>query len=568
LRITESLLLTQDKLGKQFSIVSTFDAIFNFIRFKGLGWNLSSYITNYLEGQTANMIGAATGDYFTAENIYRANHIVAGSFLKNMTSVLGKRQIVTPGARKTRALMDRYRILQDASNELQKASSKSAFRRFAALSPYEGTRRTEYLNQAPLMISVLMDQKLTGIDGSESNVWDAMNPDGTLQDNFRTEEYINNWENADGQSYNDFSSHMAKTIVNLHGDYDELRGNMASEYVSGKALLMFKRWMARQFYQRFAMPGQSDLEVGIESYEGRYYSHTTSSASMHAGIIGFAAAGPFGAAIGAGVGTAYGKFYGSNSGLGFLRELAFTGKELVMNLMRLPVNTITGRATISHNDYSNMPGLNEREVNNLKANLIEMSITLAWIGLLLFAKGLFWEDEEDEDSNKRATHNFLANRFMQMSSQATMYLNPVSTYSNTVGNLPLIRFFTDVGKLGVEASDLLAGDDVIPTGVNAGESAFYNQFSKTFFPSIARDGLGFQKQTERQFQKSAFDKWFWGEEKVARKETEKIRAKYRKKLRNQDMSDTDIKKEVRKKFRSKKRDESYQDLLKYYQSVR
>lgn len=556
-----------DNLGKHFSATAAFDALFNFIRFKGLGWNLSSYITNFAEGQIANMTIAATGDYFTPENIYRANDIVKGSFAKNLS--FGK--YASPGARKTRALMDRYRILQDASNELQKASAKSAFSSFKNLSPYEGTRRTEYLNQAPLMIATLLDQQIVGINGETSNLWDAMTPDGTLKEEFRTEENILNWEEANGQGYNDFKSHMRKMIVNAHGDYDELRGMMASEYVSGKALLMFKRWMSRQFYQRFAMIPQTDLEVGMDEYKGRYLSHTQASGFMHGSIIGFGGlallgAGPLGLVIGGTAGAMLGKFYGANTGLTFLQEAAFVGKELFLNMARIPVNNLVGKEVIKNDDYKKLEeaGLSDRDIKNMRANLIDMSITLTWIAMLLFTKAALWDDEDEQDSTRRKAHNLLANRFMQLSSQASMYLDPVETWSNTVGNLPILKFFTDVGKTAVEAEDFLEGKDTIPTGPNAGESALYNQIERTLFPGIIKGGIGFDVHMSRQFQRSPFDSWFYGDEKKSKKRIQAMKAKTKKNYLTDDLQpeqEKAVKKQI-DKFYKKKKGESYVDVLK------
>lgn len=556
----------ETKLGKHFSATAAFDAMFNFIRFKGLGWNLSSYITNFAEGQIANMTIAATGDYFTPENIYRANDIVKGSFAKNLS--FGK--YATEGARKTRALMDRYAILQDASNELQKASAKSAFSSFKNLSPYEGTRRTEYLNQAPLMIATLLDQQITGKDGEVSNLWDAMDADGSLKENFKTQENIVNWEEANGQQYNDFKSHIRKMIVNGHGDYDELRGMMASEYVSGKALLMFKRWMSRQFYQRFAMIPQTDIEVGMKNYKGRYLSHTQASGFMHGAIVGFGGlgllgAGPLGLLIGGAAGATLGKFYGANTGLNFLQEMAFVGKELFLNMARIPVNNLVGKDVIKHDDYKKLAeaGVSDRDMKNMRANLIDMSITLAWVGMLLFTKAALWDDEDEKDAPRRKAHNLLANRFMQLSSQSSMYLNPVETWDNTVGGLPILRFFTDVGKVATEASEFLEGKDTIPTGPNAGESALYNQLERTLFPGIIKSGAGFGIHTTKQFQKSPFDSWFENDETTAKKRLKAVKAKTKKQYLLDDMNPEDTKKVKKQidKFYKKGKDEKYTDVL-------
>lgn len=576
----DSLVRQEENLGKRFSITAAFDAMFNFIRFKGLGWNLSSYITNFMEGQIANITVASTGDYFTPENIYRANNIVKGSFAKNMT--FGK--YATDGAKKTRALMDRYRILQDASNELQKASSKSAFSQLRKFDPYEGTRRTEYLNQAPLMISILLDEKIVGKDGTESNVWDAMNPDGSLSENFATEDNINNWEKGSGKKYQDFSSKIKKTIVNAHGDYDELRGNMATERVSGKALLMFKRWMGRQFYQRFAMIPQPDIEVGVKEYKGRYLSHTKSSGFLHGAIVGFGGfgllgAGPLGIVIGGGAGFLAAQGYGSNTGMNFLKELAFTSRELFLNLMRIPINNLVGKEVIKNLGTDKLYGkyslpstyedlnLQERDMKNLKANLIDMAVTLAWTGFLLFSKAMLWDDEDESEDTRRKAHNFLANRFMQMSSQATMYVNPVETWNNTVGKLPIVDFFSQVGKLAQEGQDLLEGKDTLAAGPNAGESAFFNQLERVAFPGIVKGDFGFQKAMERQYRPHAFDSWFHSDEKKAKKLTQSIRASYKKDLTLQGLSKDEANKKVKKKYRFKKKDETYLDLLKEYKNI-
>ena len=558
-------------LGKDFSSTAAFDALFNFIRFKGLGWNISSYVTNFLEGQIANFTIAATGDYFKPENIYRANDIVKGSFLKNVSF----NQVATPGAKKARILMDRYRVLQDASNELQKASTKTAFSAFKKFSPYEGTRRTEYLNQTPIMIAVLLDTEIVDKEGNASNVWDAFDSEGQLKPEFNTEENINNWEKADGKTYNDFSSTVNKAIVNAHGDYDQLRGNIATEFVAGKALLMFKRWMARQFYQRLGKE-QIDLEAGIGDYKGRYRSHTQATGALHGGIIGFAGlsllgAGPLGLLVGGTGGLLAGKFYGANSDMGFLKELSIVGKELFMNLVRIPTNTITGKETIRNinlDSFSEDGNLSSRDVKNMRSNIVDMSLTLAWVGMLLFTKALFWDDDDEQGGVRRQAHNILANRFMQLAGQSAQYVNPVDTWDNTFGSVAVLRFLNDVGETAVKAQGFLEGRDVLQSGPNAGESALMNQVEKTFFPGILKDNIGFASQMERQFQKSPFDTWFYSDETKAEKETRRIRAKERNRLEGEGFKDKELNKSLNKKYRPKKKGESYIELLEEYNKVK
>jgi len=557
----------KSKLGKDFTIITFIDGVLNWIRLMGLGWNLSSHITNFLEGQVGNIIGASTGKYFKPEHIYRANHIVKGSFIKNLT--LGN--YVSEGAKKTTILMGRYRILQDAANELQQASDKSNFDRLIILNPYDGTRRVEYLNQAPLMIAILLSTEIVGLNGEKTNVWDALDSDGKLLAEYRTKENIANWENADGDKFNTFAVHTSKTIKNIHGDYHELSGNLASEFVAGKTMLMFKRWMARQFYQRFATE-QADIELGIKDYEGRFKSHNTSSGMLHGMIIGGAGLGVIGSGglgliLGGIIGGGLGKFYGKSTNLSFAHELLFTIKQLALEVIKIPVNNLTGKQIVKDNDYQALRDkkVSERTIRNLRANLVDMGITLSWIALLIFIKAALFDEEDEKEDLKRQTHNLLVNRLMQMSGQATMYVNPKAVYDSTIGGLPLIRFVDNLGKTLDKATQALRGDDIIPTGINAGESALVNQASKTFLPGVFRDGLGFETHMERQFKPSYFDRWFKSQEGLAGKEVKRIRARYRNKLKNQGKSKTEIKKLVKQKYRNKKKTESYQDLLDSYQ---
>jgi hypothetical protein len=422
------------------------------------------------------------------------------------------------------------------------------------------------------MISILLDIQILDKNGNSSNVWDAFEETGLLKEEFRTENNIKNWEEANGDQYNDFSSKVKKTIVNAHGDYDELRGNFASERLSGKALLMFKRWMARQFYQRFALVPQPDIEVGVENYKGRYLSHTPASGMLHGAIIGFGGlgllgAGPLGLLIGGSAGFMAGKFYGANTGMNFIQESALVTKELFMNMMRIPINNISGKNVIKSekiNQKLSETELDQRDVRNFRANLVDMSMTLAWVGLLLFTKALLWDDEDEEDDTRRQAHNLLANRFMQLSSSASMYANPNEAWKNSFGDMSILKFLNDVAKTAIEAENFIEGKDTISSGPNAGESRLYNQFSKTFFPGILKPGLGFGGQADRQFEKSPFDSWFYGDEKIAKTRATEIRAIYRNQLQESGVKEEEIEKEVNKRYRPKKSEESYTELLQEY----
>ncbi len=540
----DKLLKIKAGLGKQFAASAAFENLFNYIRYLGLGYNLSSGITNYMEGQIANMIIAATGDHFEPHHYYRALNIVKGSLFKSIT---GNTKLSTQGSKKLRLLVDRYNILQDSTNELQKASVKTSLDVLDNLGTMEINKRTEYLNQTPLMISVMLSTEITGKDGQKINAWDAMDMDGKLLPEFRTEENIKNWEQGQGEVFTSFKTKTSQAIGMAHGmGYDNLRGMMAKSSTAGKALTMFKTWVGSQLYTRFASE-RDDAELGVKGYKGRYRSHTKASLSIMGGIVGWGFGGPL---IGAGVGLVTGHLIGKKTGvksnLGTLREYAFLGKAIARKMIGMPVNFIgssfTGKQVM--NEFVGYEKLikegklgegkfTERDMKNMRALVTEMSLQIAWIALSLIAKGMLWDDDDEEDSPERIAHNLIVNRSLQLLSSSNMYVTP-DVFTQLVGEQGVARFFTDVTKFVGATQEWVEGNDVITTGLNAGDSKTANTFYKIALPSAARDSyFGFASQMEKQFKKTHYDDWYWDDTKKANKLLQGKRAAYKQELINE-----------------------------------
>ena len=577
-RILNRIKNIRNNVGREITATAIFDNFFNFLRLKGLGWNLSAGITNVAEGQIANAIAAASGDFFEPNSLYKANHIVKGSFLKYMTG----NKVTTKNAWLARVLMDRFSVLQDASNELQKATTKTTFDKFSALNPYEITRRGEYLNQAPLMIAMLMETKIKNANGTkESSVWDAFdNETGKLKQEFRTEENIKNWEEATGEQYNNFKTKLQKTIVQIHGDYDQFRGNMASKFVMGKALLFFKRWMARQFYQRFAVE-QADLELGLQNFKGRYTSHSAASATLHGAIIGFGGLSVFGmGAVGlvaGGIGMGLiGHFFGVDTETSYIKELASTTKGVFLNMIGLPLNNLAGKEVIKQPKLNIEGKVNQRDFRNYRANMTEMSIMLMMLGLTMFAKGLAnsgigTTDSDDDDDIEdamfaRGMINLLVNKSMQLSSQAGMYASPPEMYRSTIGDIAPIKFFSDVNQVLIAAKKYTEGEDILLTGPDAGKSRLWKRTKRAFLPAPFKAAFGFGSQMSHQFRESPFDNFMFddGGIKDAKRIIRVEKLKEIQKIKQSDISHDEKEKAIKKinkKYR-KGRKETYDDVLK------
>jgi hypothetical protein len=543
----QKLITIREKLGKEFALSAAIDNFLNYIRFLGLGYNLSSAITNYLEGQTANIIIAASGDFFESKHYYRAMNIVKGSFVKAIT--MG--QVQTNGAKKVKTLIDKFNILQDSTNELQKASTKTAFNYLEKLHPMELNKKTEYLNQAPLMVAVMLDTPITSINGETSNVYDALDTNGNLKPEFRTEENIKTWEENTGEAFTTFKSKVNQSIVMAHGNYDALRGMMSKTSVAGKAFMMFKTWVGSALYSRFATE-KDDVELGQKGYKGRYWSHTSSSALLHGTIAGFAIAGPFGAGVGMGLGLFMGSGFGVKSDLSSLREMSFLVKALIRKSIATPINFIAGKEVVQDFvGYEQLQGkgFTERDVKNMKATIADMSVLLSWVALTFLTKAMFWDDDDEEDSTRRITHNLLINRTLQLSSSATSYMYPPKMWEQLVGNMAILKWTEDVNKTVEAINEYVEGNDILTTGSNAGESNLLNKATKVILPSLARDNkFGFGGQAERQFEKKSFDDWFWDSTKKESKIIKGKRALLRMELEKQGLPEKWVEKILNKRL--------------------
>jgi len=168
--------ITKETIGKPITLSLLLDRLTEFVRFRSLAWGLSSSLTNLLEGQISNAIGAQL--YFKDESLFRANAIIQGSFVKNITM----EKIATKEAKKASVLATRYNIFHDVISEL--SYTNNFWKNRKGWQPYEIVRRTEYLNQTPIMIATLLETEIKDVDGNVSNVWDALDENGNLKQEF------------------------------------------------------------------------------------------------------------------------------------------------------------------------------------------------------------------------------------------------------------------------------------------------------------------------------------------------------------------------------------------------
>lgn len=555
---SKHLIAMRNSLGGKKHASKILQIVLDIIRLKGLGWSIPSSLTNLTEGHLANEYTAARTSFFTQEEWLRAKAI-------NHEFVIRKK---SRDVKLVHKLLTRYDVLIDAQNEFQK--SRKHLSRFNMVKPYNLVTVVEEMNQSPLMTALLLHEKIKGVDSNgnevESSVWDAFDDAGKLKPEFRSELNINNWENMDGEQYQLFKTRMEKLNITTHGDF--IRGMLLKENIWGRASIMYKTWLPRLLYSRIGSM-QHDIELaeldenGMPTgIKGMYRSHTTMSAGLHGSAIGLLLAGPLGLAVGFGTGMFLGNLNdlthtvnGMNESPSYtnkLQELGTYVKIISKKMMGLPINTVMGKEVIKIDGvYTQLrgQGFSALDARNMEANLTEIAVLLMLTAGTLIAKALLWDDDDDETALRRQLHNLLVNRLMSLAQQSIIYA-VAPQMKESVQNIALFTFATDVIKIAGDVNGFVSGHDVVLNGPNRGDSKLTSDLQRTFIPSLFRTNpltLGFEKEMQKEYTKfdTTVQDWlFKSKEDTERTDRLEERAIRDKELRNEGVIDKEERQQI------------------------
>jgi hypothetical protein len=558
----------QQSLGGEFAISAVIDQILGGVRFIGLGLNPVSAIKNFIAGKISNYINGVLGLYFTEDSLWRAEHVVLGSHAK-----LGFGIVKTKGARKVALLMTRFKVFQDATDEIYKSSVDSAVR-FQKLSNwYFLQQRVEYVNQAPVLIAMLMDKKIIGTDGTESSVWDAMKEDGTFIENFATEENNKTWINAETNEFTHFKAKVDAAIKNIHGDYTTMGAPMDSDNQAFRAFMMFKRWMIRYIHTRFAKE-HFDSELGIK-YKGRFRSYNAASLSAAAVTMAFTFAGVNLIALGMGVGAGIvgGAIFSSknkqskkigtdttvdtddevttietpvedeNEAQNYFKQVMFyirdfalyTGQiatQAISNPAKIVVNTGFGGNYIKTASFVKAKGTSEeeqRQHKDIQANLTEISFLLTSLMVRLILMRVFKMDDDEEEDDDETIVNTILNMAGSMINEISQFYNPVTTAQQTL-TPALMKMSVNSWKL-IQA--LGEYDRVYVNGPYSGRNKAGVWAEKTLLPAAFRTKFGFDVTSRQVYDKFGVEKYMIPVEKRLQDDISQVRSRFKANLKTE-----------------------------------
>ena len=406
-----------NNLGKERIYSKYGDNWLKYVQIKLMGWNVLGGIGNMTFGYVANLIEASGEQYFSKKDLAKAYTMLGHSVLKNTTF----NKVETDVAKKVRKGMDKLDILKDASHELYTSSTPSSFsKKYRWLRPYEVTKRTEYLNQAPLFVVMMQKTKVQTKEG-EISLYDGYDNDWNWQTDKYGEEPV--------KDVNKVRINLDKLIYKLHGNYDNLSPTKIKQTLQGRAMMQFRGWLTEAISSRIE-EYRDDPNLG--EVKGRYRS----------------------------VGTLYnnGKVLDSSLNLlkGILKQISFN----LINLKGADFNNL-----VDGNKFKEIDAINMRKV------CMEIAITIDTY-LLLLMLGVFGGDDDDQ------AINILINQGTRLKTDLMMYINPMEIRNISKDIIPAMSLIKDVKNWGASAGELLIGEDEIQSGVHEGDSRFASNTAK------------------------------------------------------------------------------------------
>ncbi|HMT01778.1 MAG TPA: hypothetical protein PKD00_00470 [Burkholderiales bacterium] len=237
-----------NSLRRKYVFSKLIDSILiNALRLKGLAVAPVSAIRNRNQGFTANAEEAAKGVNFDMRSFRRASSALLNTvFGRRKYGVFGEKK--NPTAIKISNLVRRFDFLQDMTDEIEKAATRGGWYSMSATSLLLILqKKIEFLNQAEVMLSMLMFEKIKHNDGSTWALYDALDSKGNLKDEFKNSGF--SWTSPEGKAL----IVKIKSVRDItQGDYTPEGSGMAKTTWIGRLATLFQTWMGAFVFKRFA----------------------------------------------------------------------------------------------------------------------------------------------------------------------------------------------------------------------------------------------------------------------------------------------------------------------------
>ena len=413
-----------DNLGAYKDKEKMWDIPMKITQYKGMGWNIFGGISNMTFGYVANLIEGAGQENYTEEQLRKAYaKTFMNSSLRNLT--FNKGNGLQNEALKIRGIMDRYDLMAESGKEYDSLVGKDITEKLKFLSAFNINARTEYINQAPLML-VVFDNTTFEHEGKTYSLYDGFDANG----NWNTEEY----GAYPQEDIIKAVSKVKKLIQKNHGNYNPMSPMLAKKSAAGRLVLQFRTWMVDAIRNRwFDKNGRYDEDLE-RIVKGTYIS-----------------------------------VYDS-----FRHDFTKSGIGLVLQILRnyipptirnaIGINSSPLEKFLNGND-----NIKDYDIANMKRMAMELNLGIATVITIMVARGI--AADWDDDDPKKWMLNALLNQATRLRSDIYAYLNPSEYYKLFRDPIPSLKIISDFGKVITAANKtIFDGSPEFEAGVHEGQN--------------------------------------------------------------------------------------------------
>ncbi len=391
-----------DKLGSNIVASKFWDKVLSFAQLKGMGWNLFAPANNTAFAYVSNIVHAAGGEDFDIAECHKAYGIMLNSIGKSSTLDM----VNSPTAKKINSMMENWNVVGEIDQAGYKSTAfeSSAAKGLQKLAPYELTRRAEYLNQGATFVAMMLHDKVKDVNGKERSLWEAYDIEGK----WKTKEF---GPEISLEEQKKFKNRLEQVKKSIHGNYDPNSAVKIKKTTLGRAVMMFRSWVAEGFANRFEAE-KDDLLLGRKR-KGRLIT------LKEQGLI----KGP----------------------LQILSQMA---------------NFLTFGGAFK----TSLDNLSPIDKANMRKNSAEIMLYLSIYTLVLILKSI----DSDDDDEKKAL-NAMINTAFRVQNDMAFFTSPVAFEKITQSSIPAMTIVTDAYKLVTAMEKTIAGDPYYRNGNHRGD---------------------------------------------------------------------------------------------------
>ena len=430
-----SVITTSQTFGR-ISIDKLAQTLMRYYSLRVMGTNYVAMINNASVGTLNQLIEAVGGEVIDFKSYGKAvafygRHLATGQMLADMGRRAPKDFV--------NQLIEWFGILESSEPNFR---AKGVQRLFTTDAAYWTNNVGEHMNQGVFLLAALY--KLQAVDKDGNKLGDMINylsfdNNGVLVVDPKV-------ANFDATRQSEFSMGIRSTLMSIHGNYADRWKVALQQYLWGKMILMFRKWVYTGFKRRFGKRYYDNIRgIWAEGY------HTT-TLRLGAGIL---------------LNPAYNTI------------VSALGKQLETNKKQV----------LRWNE------LTDQEKSNLYRSVTELGIIITCYALAQVFKGL--ADDNDDDDSVNIYMN-ISYQFYRAYNDLSFNINPSAMVRIIQSPFPLMSSIDDLTKLFERA---FTPTEIYTTGPHAGENKLWYSI-KDFIPIVRQQGRFENIQEEFEFLKS------------------------------------------------------------------